>query len=197
MIQRTDRRFAICLGINGRRARGNARDQLAILIDARGVVGVARKFYAAPGETIDAPEHWHDGDGSYERIVRVHGKTYFIAVCYDVFAIRHRTLPRPVVDAVLTLVHGFSPVGEGNSGDVLFARHGLAGAASAWRVPVFASATFFCRPVPLGWPSGVRWKGRAFSTTRWRYDDNGLSPTASWDVETPAGRALVREFEIR
>ncbi len=186
----------VCVGVNGRRIRGNAYDQLAVVVGATGVQAIARKFYAAPGEKIDAPGRWSEGESGFSRTVQFGGKRLFVAVCYDVFAIRQLLLPRPRgVDGVLNLVHGFGRAGTAGSGDVLFARHGLAAASCAWRrSPVFASASFFDRPIAPRWPSGVRWRGAATSTMTWTYGDNSLHPKRTWRVHTSAGAAEVREF---
>lgn len=60
-----------------------------------------------------------------------------MAVCYDSFGIKKQQLKNPGIDAVLDLVHRFHPIGEESSGDVLFAKHGFAGASKHWRCPTF------------------------------------------------------------
>lgn len=66
----------------------------------------------------------------------------FLAVCYDSFGIKHQKLRKRGVDLVFDLIHGFYPKGEGGSGEVYFAKHGLAGAAKQWNCPVFGAVVF-------------------------------------------------------
>jgi hypothetical protein len=186
-------RLALSLGVDGR----GGVDQLGVAIVEQEVVAMARKFHPAPGEedTIDAADDWAAGEGGFPRIARLFGRTFFLAVCYDCFGIRHRHLPKPQVDAVLDHVHSFGRRGSRfGSGDALFARHGLAGASQEWGVPIFAGVRFIDRPIPAGWPSGVLWSGRHVSTMTWSYRKNGIQPEQTLSAETNAGRAVVRVF---
>jgi hypothetical protein len=104
----------------------------------------------------------------------------------------HRTTPR--IDVLLNLIHGFRKKGEGLSGDVLFARHGLAGASMAWHCPIFGAVVFY-RPliIPSNWPSGVYWDARSPKTTRhFQYKDNALKPVTVLD----SGNMQVRIFTL-
>ncbi len=140
-------------------------------------------------------EHWDSGEDGHSRIAPLFGRRFFLAVCYDGFGIKHRRLPRPEVDAVIDHVHSFGRRDSRfGSGDVLFARHGLAGASQEWRVPVFAAVRFVDRQVPEDWPSGVLWRGPKSSTMTWTYSRNRLKPERVLAIETPAGNAVVRVF---
>lgn len=187
-------RFSISMGVDGRRGPRGTPDQLAVVMTTSGMVAMGRKFYPAPRETINAANPWDVGESGLPRIAEIDGRRYFLAVCYDGFGIKHGRLVRPNANAVLDHVHGFLPKGEGGSGDVFFARHGFAGAAQTWGVPVFGAAVFFRRSVPSSWPSGVTWKGPPRSTTEWRYGDNGLQPKDTFSVEIHEGSADVRVF---
>jgi hypothetical protein len=195
-IQKATRRtgVSVSFGLDGRRSRGQAVDQLAIAIAPSGIAGMARKFHPTRGErgTIQCAESWDQGELGYPRIATIDGRKYFLAVCYDGFGIKHKKLPRPDVDAILDHVHGFFP-GES---EVLFARHGFAGAALQWRVPVFAATVFHDRRVPPDWPAAVRWKGRPRSTMEWSYDDNAMMKPTTIVVEVPDGRAEVRVYQL-
>lgn len=189
-------RFSVSMGIDGRCGPQGTLDQLAAVMTTDGTVAMARKFHAAPGETIDPADPWDQGEGGFPRVAEIDGRRYFLAVCYDSFGIKHgHHLKTPKVDAILDHVHGFRPKGSGDSGDVLFARHGFAGAAQAWGVPVFGAAVFFERRVPRNWPSGVRWKGPRGSTTEWTYEDNALSPKDVFSLSIPEGTAELRVFD--
>jgi hypothetical protein len=183
-------RISVTFGLDGLRAKGNARHQLAVALTADGVVAVGRKFHPAPGETIDPAEPWDSRERGYSRIAEVAGKRYFLAVCYDGFGIKHREFARPKVDAILDHVHHFAP-GES---EVLFARHGFAGAAQQWRVPLFGAAVFHGRAIPPAWPSGVRWKGAPRSTMEWKCEHNPMRPQRTLRLSVGEGRAEVRVF---
>jgi hypothetical protein len=192
-LRRIGGRIALTFGLDGRH---NA-DQLALALTADGVVAMGRKFHAAPGEeeNLAPAEHWELGEDGHPRVAGLFGRRFFLAVCYDGFGIKHRRLPNPEVDAVIDHVHSFGRRGSGfGSGDVLFARHGLAGASQEWRVPVFAAARFVDRQVPEDWPSGVMWSGRKGSTMKWTYSRNRLRPERVLAIDTTAGNAVVRVF---
>jgi hypothetical protein len=194
LLRRHNGRFAVSFGLDGRRTDRGTLDQLGIAMTAEGISGIGRKFFRAPGEEPDLAPSWDAGEEDRPRIVSLFGKRYYLAVCYDAFGIKKLGNVGASVDAVLDHVHGFGPKGEGDSGDVLFARHGFAGAALAWGVPVFGGATFFNRPVPRTWPSGVAWRGAPASTMSWTYARNGLVPVRHLDVEVPEGMARLRVF---
>lgn len=81
-----------------------------------------------------------------------------MAVCYDGFGIKKQNIKNPGVDVILDLVHRFPPIGEDISGDVLFAKHGFAGAAKHWGCPTLGAAVFYNSDIPSKWPTGVVWE---------------------------------------
>lgn len=194
LLRSHDGRFAVSFGLDGRRFAQGTLDQLAVAMTADGISGIGRKFFPASKEIPELAASWDTSEGNRARIASLFGKRYYLAVCYDVFGIKKLGDVQAKVDAVLDHVHGFESQGRGNSGDVLFARHGFARAAQAWGMPVFGAAAFFDRPVPEAWPSGVVWRGPAASTTTWTYAKNGLSPKREIDVELPEGIARLRMF---
>ncbi len=185
-------RLAMTFGIDGR----DSKDQLAVAMNEDGIVGMGRKFFPTKDEKddIEAAADFAAGEGEHPRIAQLFGRRFYLVVCYDGFGIKKLSGPKPGVDAVLDHIHGFGAVGSGGSGDVLFARHGLAGASQRWGVPVFGSAHFDDRCVPPDWPSGVLWKGRKQSTMKWTYAKNGIAPTGTLAFPTSCGRAVVRVF---
>jgi hypothetical protein len=103
---------------------------------------------------------------------------------------------KPAANVVLALVHGFWRKKNWPRGASYFARHGFAGAAKAWRCPVFGSAVFFNRRIPKRWPSGVIWNQGGKSTQEWRYGDNPLKPREEGDFKTAEERAVVRLYAL-
>src|SRR5207249_2238340 len=145
----------ICVGIDGR----VFQDQTAIAIRQEGRISIARKFHPTADEAglISLAQDYLAPEDAVPRVFTVSDKKFYLCVCYDVFGIHHNGLNNPGVDAALTLAHRFCRKGEGMSGDVDFARKGLAGAAKQWACPVFGSVVFVDRHVPPNWPSGVLW----------------------------------------
>lgn len=190
----------VCFGIDGRENwNGVPQDQIALAVSARGIVAIARKFHPTKDENglIDvARSHLSEEDG-FSRIFECKGRALFLAVCYDAFGIRQRRLANPGVDAVLNLIHSFHPKGSGGSGEVYFAKHGLAGASRQWKCPVFAAVKFRGREIPENWPTGVLWTRGDKDTQQWAYSDNPLRPLrhSIW-VDGPSERALIRVYEV-
>lgn len=184
----------ICLGIDGR----DGRDQTALSITKKGIIAAARKYHPTAEEDghIVVANDFFEGEGGYPRTFEINGAILYLAVCYDGFGIRQRKLQNPGVDVVLDLVHGFQPKSEGNSGDVYFARHGFAGAAKQWAVPIFGAAVFFDRPIPPKWPTGVVWDQASLPTGKWKYEFNPLKPTSQVSCEIGNEVAIVRSFSI-
>ncbi len=194
LLQQRDEKTVICLGIDGR----HSKDQIALAIDREGIVAAGRKFHPAPGEDIGAAASVTAAEDDYPRMFRVKGKTAFLAVCYDGFGIRQKHLSNPGVDIILDLVHGFNPIGEGDSGDVYFAKHGFAGSSKQWRCPTFGAAVFFDRNVPPNWPTGVSWNQGEKSTQKWHYDENALVQPAP-EIVKPGNlseTAFIRLFSL-
>jgi predicted amidohydrolase len=167
-------------------------------MDKTGIIGAARKFYPT-GEERDwiafAPSHVAQESG-LPRTFTVGGSTFYVAVCYDTFGIHHQELENPGVDGVLVLAHQFNRRGDGGSGDVDFARKGLAGAARQWECPVFGAAVFNNRPVPDRWPSGIIWNQGDTSVKNWKYTDNPLVPEVVQLSQPELDGVVVRLFRM-
>lgn len=181
-----------CIGIDGRKGR----DQIALAISKQGIVAAARKFHPTDYDRsirIAAADDYLAKEEGFARIFSVGGTKLYLAVCNDVFGLPQRWLENPGVDAVLGLIHGFYPRGQGGSGDVDFARKGLAGASKQWGCPAFASAVFFDRPVPPAWPSGILWNQGEASVRTWKYTDNPLTPDV---IDVGIDGVTVRTFGV-
>ena len=191
------RDVVVVVGIDGDLRGDIPVDQCAVAIGRDGILAVARKFYGTPDEAgvIRAARDGMVGEGGYPRTFQLGGRSFYIATCYDIFGIRHRSLPNPGCDAILSLVHGFAPRGHQGCGDVYFARLGFAGASRAWRCPVYGSAVFFQRPIPPRWPSGVLWRGGRRGRY-WRYADNGMGPETIYRIELSDGRCEIRVYGL-
>jgi hypothetical protein len=126
-----------------------------------------------------------------------------MAVCYDVFGLKK--LPNPGVNIILNTIHQFTPRCKckgakckcgAASGDVDFARKGLAGASKAWNSPVFGSVVFFNRSIPQKWPSGVYWNQGHKSVQKWKYKNNPIKEEDEFELLIKEGVALVRIYDI-
>ncbi len=184
----------VCLGIDGR----GGKDQMGLAINSKGILAVGRKFHPTTQEassTEVATSEFATEQG-FRRTFQHKGKRFFLAVCYDAFGIRQRRLSNPGVEVVLDLVHGVYPQGNRGSGDVYFAKHGFAGSSKQWNCPTFGAAVFFNRHIPNNWPTGVLWNQGNRSTQVWRYEDNALLPSESFDVQRGFELARVRIFDV-
>jgi len=203
------RSILVCLGIDGAMKKGkNApppRDQLGFAIDKNGILAIGRKFYPIFEEKKSsylAQDHMGLEQG-HSRIFLFNGRKYYLAVCYDIFGIKHNSQDNPGVDAVLNFVHKFTPrcqcTGEvcscnATSGDVYFPKNGFAGASKQWGCPVFGSVYFMNRDIPGRWPSGVFWNKDGINTRYWKYTDNPIKPTMTLEKNISTGKALMRYF---
>ena len=165
----------VCLGVDS--SDYNMVHQLGMAVSKKGILAIGRKFHPTAGEKheIKKAESANAKEFGYDRTFTFQGKKCFLAVCYDGFGIKHQNLRKRGVDLIFDLIHGFYPKGSNlGSGDVYFAKHGLAGAAKQWDCPAFGAVVFFNRPVPPNWPSGVIWTKGKLSTQKWKYVDNPL-----------------------
>lgn len=169
----------VCFGLDGDTKGRLTKDQMAMSVSSRGIEAVGRKFYptndreynhARLAEDHLAREHGHS------RVLSVAGHVFYLAICYDVFGLQYSKIANVGIDAVLSLVHGFNPSGQGGSGTGYFARYGFAGAAQEWGVPVFGAAVFYGRDIPQRWPSGVIWNQGDIEKKHWTYAHNPLRP---------------------
>jgi hypothetical protein len=188
------RDVAVSLGVDGR----EGRDQLAVAIGASGVLALGRKFFptAFEADWVDVAADWWAGEDGNARMFEIGGRRFFLCVCYDIFGLKKLKLKNPGADVVLGFVHSFHPKSEGNSGDVLYARHGFAGAAKAWRVPVFGAVKFHDRQIPAEWPSGVSWSLGAKSTMQWCYRNNPIAPTQARSLQKGDESVETRIFAL-
>jgi hypothetical protein len=186
----------VCLGVDAR----DSVDQIAMAITKDGTIALGKKFFPTKDEDgyIDLADDPHAGELSHPRTFTVKGKEAYLAMCYDSFGIRKNHVRKRNADLILNLVHGFYPHGEGNSGDVYFAKHGFAGSSKEWRCPTYAAAVFFDRKVPLNWPTGVLWNQGSASTQKWRYQYNAIVQPP-WEIvkipDVPEA-AYIRVFSI-
>lgn len=84
-------------------------NQLAVEIDHTGIISKGRKFYPTEGEKnyINVANSELEDEDGYKLTFEVKGKTFYIAVCYDIFGIRHSKLVNPGTDYILNLIHVF------------------------------------------------------------------------------------------
>jgi len=184
----------ICVGVDGRKKEPWAKDQNAIAISNKGIIAGSRKFHSAPTEKtlVELADSYLEQEQGLKRRFNLGGRDCYLAVCYDSFGIRHQNIQNPGVGIILNHIHGFFPIGQGNSGDTYFVRHGLAGASKQWDCPIFGSTIFFDREIPQNWQSGVVWNQGDESTMHWKYEDNPLQPS-----EVITGKdLLVKVYEV-
>lgn len=163
----------ICLGVDTQ----DGAEQMGIAIDGTGILAIGRKFHPTDGEKpyLISAQGYNTLEKGYSRFFSVKGKTFYIAVCNDIFAFHQQKIPNPGFDAIINLVHQFHPIGSGfGSGDVQFARKGFAGAAMQCRCSVFASVSFINRPVPANWPSAFQVSPYINELKYVKYSDNLL-----------------------
>jgi len=192
-----NRRIIICFGIDGRFNTKNPlkspKDQIALAIDRTGIIAAARKFHPTKSEKneIELADSYLKREQNKPRIFKVNGKKFYMAVCFDVFGIRQRGLPNPGVDGILNPIHKFTARCQceweickcgATSGEVYFARHGMAGASMKWGVHVYGSVVFFERNIPEQWPSGVLVGGKSRNMKVWKYEDNFLINSDKFDI---------------
>jgi hypothetical protein len=218
LLQTSKRNVVVCVGIDGRLGRYYPKDQLALAVNKKGIIPIARKFYptAAEKDSIQiAPSHESLEDGK-PRVFSFNGRRYSLAVCYDIFGIRKKSLPNPGVDVILNTVHQFTCRCKckcrkkedckcwSASGYTDFARKGFAGASKEWGCPVFGSVSFlalhgkwrkYTCPIPPNWPSGVFWNQGKKDIKKWKYADNPLVPK-EFERSIKEGKAFVRIYSL-
>ena len=163
----------VCFGIDF----CNGVDQLALAVDATGLIALGRKFSPTKSEAgyIHQAASPFDAEYGLSRIFSVNDKKFYLAVCYDCFGLQHKNIKNPGVDILLVLSHQFQPWGQENSGDVDFVRKGVAGASKQWNCPTFVASVFFDREIPTSWPTGVDWDGEGRSVKTFKYSENGMN----------------------
>jgi len=201
ILSKTGRNIIVCVGIDGCVDKDDySNDQIGIAVSKKGIEAIGRKFYPASQERghVKLAETYLSEEDGKSRIFELNGVKYFMCICYDIFGVKHKPkeFPNPRVDVVLNQVHCFYPKGGGPAGDVLFARHGFAGASKQWNCPIFGAVVFFNRSIPERWPTGVYWNQGDKGTINWKYDDNPLKYTEEFTVNITEGIALVRMYLI-
>lgn len=194
ILKESEKLIVVCLGVDV----DNQNDQIALAIDNSGIISKARKFHPTQGEKgyIRISKDYLENEDKYERTFEIKNKKFYLAVCYDIYGIRQKSLDNPGVDYILNLIHGFYPKEEGKSGDVYFARLGLGGASKQWDCPVFASATFIRRDIPKNWPSGFMLKDNNVNLQSISYEDNILTPIEIVNYNRDVETVEIRIFEV-
>jgi hypothetical protein len=193
LLKDTESDATVCLGIDS----DDGSTQLAVAINASGIVAKGRKFYPAPEEkNVQKAESFDSEESGYKRFFECKGKRFYLAVCYDVYGIRKCRIKNPGVDAVLNPVHSFTPKGKG-AGFVFFTRFGFGGASLRWGCPVFGAAVFFEREVPETWQSGFLCRNEIENILSIKYSDNGLKPDKQdSNISTVYEKAVCRLYSV-
>jgi hypothetical protein len=196
-IRQSSSSAIVCVGVDAL----SQKDQFAIALNKDGVLAMARKFFPTDVEAgvINLASDPFSGESKYPRTFLVKGKMAYLAVCYDSFGIRKTSVKRQNIDLIVNLIHGFNPKGKSGSGDVYFAKHGLAGSSKQWGCPAYGAAVFSHRNVPSNWPTGVMWNQGDKSTLEWKYVENALVQPDSLTVNSsnPNEKAIIRIFISR
>jgi len=159
--------LTICFGIDGDLFKNQFKDQIVLAINKNGIVANGRKFYHVK-DGINLADGPFELENNTKRILKIKGKTAYLAVCYDIFGIsRNRLNNQENVNFIVGVIHNF---GKGG-GDSDFARKGLAGASKQWNKNIYASALFSENRNPANWPSGVKWEHGSTSVRDLNYED--------------------------
>ena len=208
-LRKINRNIIVCLGVDGGMGKGYPKDypkdQLALAVSKKGIIAIGRKFNPIEDEEnkIYSASNYRSLEVGKSRIFSLNGRRFFLAVCYDIFGVKQ--LPNPGVDIILNVIHQFTPRCKckgkkcncgAASGDVDFARKGLAGASKAWNSPVFGSVVFFNRSIPQKWPSGVYWNQGNKSVQKWQYKNNPIKTEDKFELLIKEGVASVRIYDI-
>lgn len=175
-----DGRVCVCLGLDGLNGQGQAADQLVAAISHRGPEAAGKKFYPTKNEkefvNLGSPNRGELGLGRVLRWPIQKGSTFYLAACYDGYGIANGAIgARKPTDAIAELIHGFNPIGGGNSGVGYYPR-GLARASQNWNCPVFSGAAFRNRYLSPDFPSGLWVHSWTKGWNAWGYQDNKMPP---------------------
>lgn len=198
MITAAKHEIIVCFGIDGRATKDQVKDQIAVAIGANGIIAAARKFQPTEDEDgfIDVALGPFIDEDQYTRIFEIAGRRVFLAVCYDSYGIRQRSLENPHIDIILNLVHKFNSRPAPCTSTQYFAMYGFAGSSREWGCPTFGAAVFFNRPIPPRWPTGIFWNQGAKEIKSWKYSDNPLKSLKKFDIEDATEKALVRVYHL-
>lgn len=175
-----NRRIVVVFGVDGRNTSKTSKgfkDQIALAINRSGVIAAARKFHPAPGEEeyVKLAKNYLEEEEGESRIFGLNGKSFYLAVCYDLVGINQKKLPNPKaepVNAILNCIHRFERSSTPGGGSTHWAKS-MAGASIIWKCPVYGSVVFYGGAFPVKWPSGVSvnssWEK---NIPAWKYTDN-------------------------
>ena len=205
-----NRRIIVVFGVDGRNSSKGQfpifKDQIALAVDRSGILAAARKFHPTAGEkgTAVVAENYLAKERGRPRMFGINGRNFYLAVCYDLYGIRQKDLPNPGVNGgVLNMIHQFTARCQcetemckcgAASGDVYWAKNGMAGASMKWKCPVYGSVVFYGRKIPARWPSGVLANGKNGSTKTWRYDDNFIESVDAFNMVLHQEKAKLTIF---
>ncbi|MCD1293520.1 hypothetical protein CUJ83_00730 [Methanocella sp. CWC-04] len=198
ILQKNKNNIVAVVGIDGKINSDNIqRDQIALAINKNGIIAIGRKFYPTKDENgvISIAKSFNCLECGKNRYFEFNGLKYFLCICYDSFGLKKLKINNPGMDVILNLVHRFHPAGEGNSGDVYFARHGFAGVSKQWKCKVYGSAIYFNRDIQETWPTGVYWNKGEMSTSKWKYQYNTIGSKKKILMDTIAGKVLLKIYE--
>jgi len=193
ILKRTGASSIVCVGVDYQ----GGKHQLAYAVNAKGIVAAGRKFYPTKDErgVITTATDFLSMENGMERMFQVKGFNCYMAVCYDGFGVRHLNTENPGVDIFLNLVHCFYEKGQGNSGDVYFARKGFAGVSMHWGCTVFGAAVFFGREMSERWLTGVLYSGSK-SVQTFKYADNEMTWTERVEVAEGVETAIIHRYTV-
>jgi len=189
----------VTVGFDGQEQKHTwPKDQTTLAINSGGIIGAARKFFPTAGEKgkIITAKGPYEREYKHSRLFCVDNKLAYMAVCYDSFGLRKKSVPNHGASLITNHIHAFFPKEEGNSSDTYFVRHGLAGAAKVWDCPIVAAGVFFRRDVPKNWQAGVRWNKGDMSTMYWKYADNTLAPVNDVFLHTGEGYMRILSYDL-
>ncbi len=203
--------IVICFGIDGfNMSKGPVSmftDQIAMALNREGILACGRKFNPTYGEkeVTNLAKDYLVKEKGKSRIFELNGKKFYLAVCYDLYGIRQKGLKNPGVDGVLNCIHQFTARCDceteickcgSASGDVYWAKNGMAGASMKWGVPVYGAVVFYGRKVPERWPSGVLVDGNIKNTKTWCYEDNLIAKGHELIVVSLEETARLSAFNV-
>lgn len=174
----------------------SSKNQLAFAVSKDGLIACGRKFYPTKDEKskIIVAKSPFEIELEKSRIISWNNKLIYLALCYDSFGLKD--YKNPNIDIILNFIHGFNKIGEGHSGDVYFAKYGLAKSSLHWNCKTFASCCYFQRDIPKNWPTGVELKDKNIDLKNWTYDNNLIKPKDIIEKEFKNVDAMIKFYDI-
>ena len=188
-----NRKIFVVFGIDG----SDSADQIAVAIDKKGIQAIGRKFYPIDDERdyLKAAKSYDVQESGKSRVFELNKRKFFMAVCYDIFGIKHKNLPNKFkANVILNLVHRFDR--EEFSGFTQYARHGFAGASNHWHCPVFGTAVFFEQKIPVKWPTGVYWDQGSTRQSECNYKNITIPAFKKIKGRTKEGEFIIRFYHF-